>query len=93
MTQQEKPQNIGYLSGLKQAIVILELIGKGLSEDQIVEIADGGWRIVRIWISFLKDLKWIEVQEHEMKITKEGMASIARYQSLRKDCSRDTSSA
>lgn len=79
MTQQEKPQNIGKLSGLKQAVVILEHIANGLSEDQIIQLADGDAQMVRMWLSFLKDLHWLEEKDGRMSLTSEGIVGIAKY--------------
>ena len=80
MTQQEKFQNsMGQLSGLKQAIVILEHIASGLSEDQIVQLADGDAQMVRMWISFLNDIGWLREQDGKMRLTSDGMVGIAKY--------------
>ena len=79
MTQQVKSKNISQLSGLKQAIVILEHIANGLSEDQIIQLADGDAQMVRTWLSFLKDLHWLEEKDGKMSLTSEGIAGIAKY--------------
>ena len=80
MTQQEKLQkSIGQLSGLKQAVIILEHIANGLSEDQILRLADGDAQMVRIWISFWKDMGWLKEQDGKMLLTSDGMVGIAKY--------------
>lgn len=47
------------LSGLKQAMYILDCLHDGLSEGQIIASCDGDGQLVKIWIDFLKDNRWV----------------------------------
>ena len=38
---------------------VLDCLHDGLSEDQIVKNCDGDAQIVKIWLDFLKDNRWV----------------------------------
>lgn len=61
------------LGGLKKAIYVLQLLDRGQTRSQIVELLNGNEVLVDTWISFLMQYNWIQQNESdEWSVTAKG---------------------
>jgi predicted transcriptional regulator len=60
---------------------ILDCLHDGLSEDHIIKNCDGDAQLVKIWMDFLKDNRWVIKDEpnHRWLLTDKGMRQMASY--------------
>ena len=69
------------LSGLKQAMYVLQQIQSGATYDNIATALENDRQMTEIWISFLKDLNWIVRDETNNRwvLTERGRTRAANY--------------
>jgi hypothetical protein len=75
----KRPDNPLGLSGLRQAVYILECLEKGETEEQIVERFEGDEQLVKMWTLFLFHNRWIEHPDGRWETTGKGREWISRY--------------
>lgn len=64
------------MSGLRQAIFILQCIDGGKTQNELIKMCDGDKQLVTLWIEFMTELKWLEKKRvtAELAITTESIA-------------------
>lgn len=71
---------VNRLSELQSALYILRCISEGKNEEQIVERFVGDGKLVKTWLTVLRDIHLLEQNSvNELVITKEGLDYLQRY--------------
>lgn len=71
---------VNRLSELQSALYILRCISEGKNEEQIVERFVGDGKLVKTWLTVLRDIHLLEQNSvNELVITKEGRDYLQRY--------------
>lgn len=60
---------------------ILDCLQDGISEDQIVKNCDGDNEMVKVWLDFLKDNRWVikDTPNNRCVLTDKGKQQMASY--------------
>lgn len=60
---------------------ILDCLHDGLNEDDIIKSCDGDAQLVKIWLDFLKDNRWVvkDDSRSRWRLTDKGMLQMKSY--------------
>ena len=81
MIQTDKGIDPLRLSGLMQAMYILDCLHDGLTEEQIIEKCHGDGQMVKIWINFSMENRWAskDVANNRWVLTDKGKQQMISY--------------
>jgi predicted transcriptional regulator len=78
--QSDRDSDPQKLKGLRQAMYVLDCLHEGLGEDSIIDNCDGDSQVVKIWLDFLKDNRWvIRDDNNRWLLTDKGRRQLASY--------------